>query len=172
MEEDKNAGTEPGKTGNRFTDLLWQVYRYSREHSDAEELVRDREFKAWPYRSETGQGFDEFGLAWFALQTMALKAVLRKAIRDCSKNGEAKRLFGEILDILENSFKDREIQACGDDDIDNLMDEIDDRVYYANEAMEKEVDDDYGLVALDMLQAYTACLRESIFCERLIDYSK
>ena len=52
------------------------------------------------------------------------------------------------------------------------MDEIDDRVYCANEAIEKEHDDDYGLVALDMLRAYTACLRERILCERLIDYSK
>ena len=169
---DEKKTAEPGKTGNRFTDLLWEVYRYSREHSDAEESVRDRELKAWPYRSETGQRFDEFGLALFALQTMALKAVLRKAIRESSKEGEARRLFGEILDILENSFKDREIQASGGDDIDNLMDEIDDRVYYANEAIEKELYDDYGLVALDMLQAYTSCLRESVFCERLIDYSK
>lgn len=171
MDEKKNNG-EPGKTGDRFTDLLWEVYQYPRTHPEAEGPIKNRECVAWKYRSVTGQGFDEFGLALFTLQTLALQAVLRKAIRECSENGEARRLFGEILALLENSFKDREIQVSGDDDIDNLMDEIDDRLYYAREAIEKELYDDYGFIALDMLQAYSTCLREGIFCERLIDYSK
>lgn len=172
MEKIDGIENEPGKTGNRFMDLLWEVYRHVREHPDAEEAVRDRESKAWKYESETSQGYDEFGLALWTLQTMALKAVLRKAVSDCGKDGEAGRLLGEILSLLENSFTDKEIQASGGDDIDNLMDAMEDLAYDAREAMAKEHNDDYGLIALDMLQAYTTCLRESIFCERLIDYSR
>ena len=103
---------------------------------------------------------------------MALKAVLRKGIDDCEKDGEARRLLEEILALLENSFTDKEIQASGGDDIDNFIDAAYELGERANEAMSKEVDDDYGLLAVDMLETFTRCLSEGIFCERLIDYSK
>lgn len=170
MGEEKEMSGEPGKTGEHFLDLLWEVYNYPKTHPETGKLIEKRESKAWKYRSETGQGFDEFGLALWTLQRMALKAVLRKGIEDCKKDGDARRLLGDILDLLENSFTDKDIKSCSYDDIDKFLDAAYGLGDDAREAMYKELYDDYGLLALDMLQTYTRCLSEGIFCEILEDY--
>lgn len=147
----------------RCRQLLNEAYTYPKNHPEALEFLKNREQHAWEYGNRPGQGYDEFGPAFWTLQLICLKSVLRKAIEDCSKGKKARGLLEEILDLLETSKVNREPLSCNQMQADEFLDKAYDLAFDARDALQQELYNDWGFAALDLFFAYINCIENGIF---------